>query len=71
MVASKVSVMYLVRLVFPSSGTFLGLAQMFLCPPWELLALSLETCSWASGVGDSFVLNGGENRVTDSPKCVV
>lgn len=35
----------------------------------ELLALSRETCSWASGVGDSFVLNGGEDRVRDNPKC--
>lgn len=37
----------------------------------ELLALSWETCSWASGVGDSFVLNGDEDSVRDNPSVVV
>lgn len=32
--------------------------------PEELLVLSLETCSWASGVSDGFVLSGGESLET-------
>lgn len=63
MISSEVSVRHFLGSSLHFWGLCWGWPRCSQCLPGELLALSLETCSWAGAVRDSFVLNGGENRV--------